>query len=297
MKDLSAFNLRQSPIQKLTIPLFDKLGIELFLKRDDLLHPFISGNKWRKLKYNLFELEQSGKVGIITFGGAFSNHLHAVAAAGSEFDFKTIGIVRGEEPQKLSSTLEHCLKMGMQLIYVSREDYRLKEKANTIQEMIKRNPDYVLIPEGGANQLALKGCAEIVNEIDFEFDYLCTASGTGTTLAGILSSANHHFQTIGFPVLKGGEFIADEVRMLNPNLTQTFELKTDYHFGGYAKYSPELLHFIRDFETQTDVQLEQVYTGKMMYGIVDLAKKGYFKQGSKIVALHTGGLQGRLPAI
>jgi len=297
MRDLSVFNLRQSPTQKLAIPFFTELGLELYIKRDDLLDPLISGNKWRKLKYNLFDLEHSGKKGIITFGGAFSNHLHAVAAAGLEFDFPTVGIVRGEQPKTLSTTLEQCLKMSMQLIYVSRDDYRLKDKANSILEVIDRFSDFVLIPEGGANQLALKGCAEVADEIDFGFDYLCTACGTGTTLAGILSSTNQNFQSIGFPVLKGGEFIADEIRLLNSNLTQKFKLHTDYHFGGYAKHTPELLNFIREFESQTNIQLEQVYTGKMMYGIFDLAKKGFFKQGSRIVALHTGGLQGRLSII
>jgi len=294
MKDLSVFNSRQSPLQKLDIPLFKDLEVDLFIKRDDLLHPEISGNKWRKLKYNLFELEKSDKNGFITFGGAYSNHLHAVAAAGKEFDFVTVGIVRGEKPVILSPTLQNCEKLGMELIFVSREEYRLKEKSNLIEEIIKSHSHLILLPEGGANYLALKGCTEIVDEIAIPFNYLCVACGTGATMAGILLNNRNDFQAIGFPVLKGGDFIADEIRQLNPNVDSDFELKTDYHFGGYAKYTHELLEFIREFETQTTIQLEQVYTGKMMFGIFDLAQKGYFTKGSKIVALHTGGLQGKV---
>ena len=297
MKDLSVFSSRQSPLQKLDIPLFKDLGIDLFIKRDDLLHPEISGNKWRKLKYNLFELEKSDKSGFITFGGAYSNHLHAVAAAGKEFDFVTVGIVRGEKPAILSSTLKNCLDLGMKLVFVSREEYRLKEKSNPIAEIIGSHSELILLPEGGANHFALKGCAEIMDEITVPFDYLCLACGTGATMAGILSSNRKDFQTIGFPVLKGGDFIADEIRQLLQianNEQRTFELKTDYHFGGYAKNTLELLEFMREFETQTSIQLEQVYTGKMMFGVFDLAKKSFFKRGDQIIVLHTGGLQGIL---
>lgn len=297
MKDLSVFNSRQSPLQKLDIPLFNDLGIDLFIKRDDLLHPEISGNKWRKLKYNLFELEKSDKSGFITFGGAYSNHLHAVAAAGKEFDFATVGMVRGEKPAVISPTLQNCLELGMKLVFVSREEYRLKEKSNLIAEIIRSRSDLILLPEGGANQFALKGCAEIVDEIAVPFDYLCLACGTGATMAGILSASRKDFQTIGFPVLKGGDFIADEIRQLNPDANSNFELKTDYHFGGYAKLTNELLEFIREFEVQTTIQLEQVYTGKMMFGLFDLAQKGFFKRGDQIIALHTGGLQGKTALI
>jgi 1-aminocyclopropane-1-carboxylate deaminase len=295
MKDLSVFNSHQSSLQKLDIPLFKDLGIDLFIKRDDLLHPEISGNKWRKLKYNLFELEKSNKSGFITFGGAYSNHLHAVAAAGKEFDFETVGIVRGEKPAVLSPTLQNCLELGMKLIFVSREEYRLKEKSSAIAEIVGSHSELLLLPEGGANQFALKGCEEIVDEIAVPFDYLCLACGTGATMAGILSSNKTDFQTIGFPVLKGGDFIANQITLLNPNVH--FKLKTDYHFGGYAKYTSELLEFIREFETQTSIQLDQVYTGKMIFGVFDLARKGFFKRGEKIIALHTGGLQGRISII
>ena len=297
MKDLSVFNSRQSPLQKLDIPLFKDFGVDLFIKRDDLLHPEISGNKWRKLKYNLFELEKSDKSGFITFGGAYSNHLHAVAAAGKEFDFITVGIVRGEKPDVLSPTLQNCSDLGMKLVFVSREEYRLKEKSNLIAEIVRCHSELILFPEGGANQFALKGCAEIIDEITTPFDYLCLACGTGATMAGILSNSRNDFQTIGFPVLKGGDFIADEIRQLLKTTNyepRTFELKTDYHFGGYAKYTPDLLDFIRKFETQTAIQLEQVYTGKMMFGVFDLVRKGYFSRGSRIVVLHTGGLQGKI---
>jgi 1-aminocyclopropane-1-carboxylate deaminase/D-cysteine desulfhydrase-like pyridoxal-dependent ACC family enzyme len=300
MEDLSVFNSRQSPLQKLNIPLFKDLGIDLFVKRDDLLHPEISGNKWRKLKYNLFELEKSDKSGFITFGGAYSNHLHAVAAAGKEFDFATVGIVRGEKPAVLSPTLQNCLELGMNLVFVSRVEYRLKEKSNLIAEIIRSHSDLILLPEGGANQFALKGCAEIIDEIAVPFDYLCLACGTGATMAGILLSNKNDFQTIGFPVLKGGDFIVDEIRELlstTNHKPSNFELKTDYHFGGYAKHTNELLEFIREFEVQTAVEIEQVYTGKMLFGVFDLAQNGYFKSGDQIIALHTGGLQGKTTLI
>jgi 1-aminocyclopropane-1-carboxylate deaminase len=280
MKDLSDFNTRKSPLQKLDIPLFNDLGLEFYIKRDDLLHPLISGNKWRKLKYNLFELERSRQEGIITFGGAYSNHLHAVAATGHEFGFQTVGIVRGEIPKQFSPTLISCTEMG-------------------IQKIIHQNESYFLIPEGGANEWALKGCAEILDEITIPFDYFCTACGTGTTLAGLLTSEKKDMSLIGFPVLKGGEFINEEISQLHQtkNLelkTTNYQLKTDYHFGGYAKHTSELLLFIDNFEAQTGVVLEQVYTGKMMFGIFDLAKNGFFRKGSRIIALHTGGLQGKL---
>jgi len=279
-----------SPLQKLKLPIFTNAGIELFVKRDDLLDPLISGNKWRKLKYNLIEMDQLGKKGIATFGGAFSNHLHAVAAAGQRFDFPTVGIVRGEMPIELSPTLKQCKEMGMNLYFVSRAAYRLKEESDEVQQVLTSCNDFFLVAEGGANEWGERGCSEIWREIEPSIDYLCVACGTGTTLKGLVKGSRSHVQLVGFPVLKG----MDEC----PPLTdQDCKLMADYHFGGYAKHTTQLLNFIRDFEEKTRLPLEQVYTGKMMFGICDLVSKDYFPKGSKIVVLHTGGLQGRSPLI
>jgi 1-aminocyclopropane-1-carboxylate deaminase/D-cysteine desulfhydrase-like pyridoxal-dependent ACC family enzyme len=287
---MEMFHLSPSPLQKLDLPLLEKHQVELYVKRDDLLHPLISGNKWRKLKYNVLELKHLGKAGIVTFGGAFSNHLHAVAAAGKEFHFKTIGIVRGERAEALSKTLVECEEMGMVLHFVTRLAYREKESAPKVRLILAQYPDCLLIPEGGANEQARRGCAEIMGEIDIPFDYFCTACGTGTTLAGLVSANGKGVTLLGFPVLKG---------MLNyPSIpSDKYQLIPHYHFGGYANHTPELLQFIRDFERDTSIPLDQVYTGKLMFGVLDLIGKGFFPKGSRIVALHTGGLQGRLPEL
>jgi 1-aminocyclopropane-1-carboxylate deaminase len=297
--DFSVFHRQISPLQKVETAWTKATKVELFIKRDDLLDPLISGNKWRKLKYNLFELQQSGKKGIVTFGGAFSNHLHAVAAAGQRFGFETVGIVRGERASNPSPTILACEKMGMRLHFVGREQYREKENDPMLAQLLSQYPEYMLLPEGGANELALKGCAEIMDEIETEFDYLCVACGTGATLAGIAQKLPPPTKLLGFPVLKGAE--KSILEMANKSnfepSTLNLELKSDYHFGGYAKHNDILLTFIQAFESETGVLLEQVYTGKLLFGICDLASKGYFPSGSMIVALHTGGLQGRLPSL
>jgi len=289
MKDLSTFYERKSPLQKLDIPFLNRKKVELYIKRDDLLHPIISGNKWRKLKYNLVELQKSGKEGLVTFGGAFSNHLHAVAAAGKEFDFKSVGIVRGSKPEFLSTTLKACLEMGMDLYYVSRSAYRMKENCEDVREILRQHPSCTILPEGGANELAMRGCVDIVSEIEVPYDFFCVACGTGTTLAGLAQNGGLRHKLLGFSVLKGIESELEE--------KTGCKVVPDYHFGGYAKYSNELLDFIRNFEKETEVTLEQVYTGKMMFGLFDMIQKGFFEEGTRIIALHTGGLQGRLPII
>ncbi len=284
------FQRPPSPLQEIHLPLFQEHEVAVYMKRDDLLNPLISGNKWRKLKYNLFELIRLGKPGIITFGGAFSNHLHAVAAAGHVFQFKTVGIVRGERPAILSKTLLDCHAWGMELHFVSKGSYRQKEVSDTIQGILRQFSDYLLLPEGGDNELAQKGCAEIVEEIQLPYSYLCTAFGTGATFKGLASSGKLEGILLGFPVLKG--INPEDVSLLFPH-----KLMIDYHFGGYARHTPALLSFIQDFEKETGIKLDQVYTGKLMYGILDLIRNGFFPKGSRIIALHTGGLQGRLPQL
>lgn len=269
--------------------------IRLFLKRDDLLHPQVSGNKWRKLKYNLIDARNRGYDTLLTFGGAFSNHLYATAAAGKWLGFKTIGIVRGEElhGKPLNSTLTFCRSCGMTLHFVSRADYRMKEEAAFILALQTQFGAFYGIPEGGTNELAIRGTAEImpelIRQLGYAPDYVCCAVGTGGTVAGLMQSAPPETTVLGFLALKATDF---QLPIQLPSETR-HQLITDYHFGGYARTTPELLAFIRTFEETTGILIEQVYTGKMLSGIYDLAKQGFFPDGATVVAIHTGGLQGR----
>jgi 1-aminocyclopropane-1-carboxylate deaminase len=283
-----------SPLQKIGDPLFSENGIELFLKRDDLIHPEISGNKWRKLKYNLEEAARLGKRSLLTFGGAYSNHIYATAAAGKEFGFHTIGIIRGKDASDENPTLSFAKSRGMELHFVDRDDYRNKNDESFIQKLKTDFHDPYIIPEGGANIQGARGCAEIIPEIDVPFDYICCACGTGTTLAGMALGLKGRSKALGFAVLKNGGFLNDEVsKMLGPESgNNDWSINTDYHFGGYAKSEQVLLKFIAELEQRHQIRYEPIYTGKMMYGIYDLAEKGYFKKGERIIALHTGGLQG-----
>ncbi|NEM99549.1 1-aminocyclopropane-1-carboxylate deaminase/D-cysteine desulfhydrase [Pontibacter burrus] len=286
----------QAPLQQLQHPLLQKHHIELWVKREDLLHPHISGNKWRKLKYNLQEAKAQGKQTIVTFGGAYSNHIAATAAAGAEFGFKTIGMIRGEEHLPLNPTLAFATEQGMELHYIAREAYRLKNEPKFLAELSANYSQPYIVPEGGTNQLAVKGCTEIIDDITIDFDVICCASGTGGTIAGIIAGLKGQRQVLGFPALKGGDFLRDEIEQLVYNYSGqhygNWQLITDYHFGGYAKVKPELLQFIREFQEQHHIPLEPVYTGKLFYGLFYLISKGYFPEGTRIVAVHTGGLQG-----
>lgn len=288
--------MMEAPLQQLKHPLLDEQNIELWVKREDLLHPAISGNKWRKLKYNLQQAHSENKDTLLTFGGAYSNHIAATAAAGQEFGFKTIGIIRGEEHEPLNPTLQFATACGMQLHYISREKYRLKDDAEFLEELSQKYNQPYLIPEGGTNTLAVKGCTEIIQDINIAYDYICCACGTGGTIAGIIAGLDGGKQVLGFPALKGGAFLQQEIEALilkyNGKKYSNWQLLTDYHFGGYAKVKPELLDFIHTFQKQHSIPLEPIYTGKMFFGLFDLIKQGYFKSGSRIVAIHTGGLQG-----
>jgi len=286
----------QAPLQQLQHPLLAQRNLTLWVKREDLLHPHISGNKWRKLKYNLQEAKAQSKETILTFGGAYSNHIAATAAAGAEFGFKTIGIIRGEEHLPLNPTLAFATQQGMELHYVSRELYRHKNEPDFLAELAAKYNQPYIVPEGGTNQLAVKGCTEIVEDITIDFDVICCASGTGGTIAGIIAGLKGQKQVLGFPALKGGDFLETEIEQLSYSYSganySNWQLITDYHFGGYAKVKPELLQFIQAFQEEHQIPLEPVYTGKMFYGLFDLIFKGYFPEGTRIVAVHTGGLQG-----
>ncbi len=276
--------------QKITYELPN--GISLEIKREDLLHPFISGNKFRKLKYNLLQAKAEKQETVLTFGGAYSNHIAAVAYAGKEQGFKTIGVIRGEElGDKIAEnpTLKFAQDCGMQFEFVTREAYRLKTEPDFIANLKQKIGSFYLVPEGGTNEYAIKGCEEILTEEDAVFDFICCAVGTGGTISGIINSALAHQKVLGFPALKG-DFLQDEIRKFAANTN--WEILTDYHFGGYGKVNEELVQFINQFYKQTKVPLDPVYTGKMVFGVIDLIHKNYFEANSKILLIHTGGLQG-----
>lgn len=285
------FELDNSVNERIDLP--EKYGVELFLKREDLIHPFISGNKYRKLKYNLEEALKQGKSRLLTFGGAYSNHIAAVAYAGKKFGLKTIGVIRGEELfDKIegNSTLSFAKACGMHFKFVSRELFREKESSNFIEKLKKEFEDFYLIPEGGTNDLAIKGCKEILTGKDKEeFNLVCCAVGTGGTISGVINSLENHQKILGFPALKGS-FLKEDISKFVTN--KNWELINDYHFGGYAKVDESLITFINQFNEEQNIPLDPIYTGKMMFGIFNLLEEGYFQKGTRILAIHTGGLQG-----
>ncbi|WP_372744364.1 1-aminocyclopropane-1-carboxylate deaminase/D-cysteine desulfhydrase [Lutibacter sp.] len=288
---------RLSRIQEIRFSEITNKNVSLFIKREDELHPFISGNKFRKLKYNLSEAKELGKSILLTFGGAFSNHIAATAAAGFEFNFETIGVIRGDELAnnldevlKNNATLKFAHQHGMKFHFVSRSDYRKKNSTKFIANLNNEFGDFYLVPEGGTNNLAVKGCEEILTKEDEKFDVICSSIGTGGTIAGLINAAKEHQNIIGFPALKG-DFLINEIQNY-VKTTKNWQVNTNYHFGGYAKISEELITFINKFKNETGIPLDPIYTGKMMFGIVDLIKNEYFKTGTKIIAIHTGGLQG-----
>ena len=264
----------------------------LSIKREDLLHPYISGNKFRKLKYNIEEVKRLNKSTLLTFGGAYSNHILAVAAVGKEYGFKTIGIIRGEELVnniENNPTLSKAKEFGMEFDFISRDNYRNKNDENFIATLKLKFGDFYLLPEGGTNLLAIKGCEEIVTSEDDAFDYICCAVGTGGTISGVINCSKHCQKVLGFPALKG-DFLQEDIRKFANK--ENWELINDYHFGGYAKTTNELIDFMNEFYTQYQIPLDPIYTGKMVFGVFDLIKKNYFPENAKILILHTGGLQG-----
>ncbi len=283
----------KSPLTQIIDPKLESHNIQLWLKRDDLIHPIISGNKWRKLKYNLNAALVLGKDTLISMGGAYSNHLHALAFCGKQLGLQTVGIIRGERPVPLTPSLQDMVDWGMTLRFVSRTDFRILRNYKNGDYLTDLKPNEVWLPEGGANSLALKGVAEVIDEIDITYDALCVACGTGASLAGLISKAPKQVSVLGFPALKNAGFLAADVKSMLPRAYDNWSLCHDYHAGGFAKISPELTAFMADFEEKTAIPLEPVYTGKMLYGVYDLIGKGYFKPGRCIIALHTGGLQGK----
>jgi 1-aminocyclopropane-1-carboxylate deaminase len=281
-----------SPVHQISTQLFDERGLKVFIKRDDLIHPIISGNKWRKLKYLLKRAQAENKTHLVTFGGAYSNHLLATAAAGAKFGFKSTGIVRGEEVN--NDTIFLCRLHGMNLLFTSRESYR--DKPALFKKYFENDAEAFFIDEGGASLEGAKGCSELVDELPETYDHIFCACGTGTTAAGILNGIQQHglnTQLNAVPVLKNGNFIKDEIDKL---LTKpaSYQLHTNYHFGGYGKADQQLIGFVKQFIASTGILIEPIYTGKMLYAIYDLARKNHFKPGTRILAIHSGGIWGLL---
>ena len=285
--------LPPSPIIEIHDPLLTEKSIQLFVKRDDLVHPSIIGNKWRKLKYNILEAKQQKKKSILTMGGAFSNHIHATAAAGKEFGFKTIGIIRGEELDSSSNeTLAFARQMGMELSFVDRKSFKSFRK--NPHQLIQSYPESYFLPEGGTNTHAIEGCKEIVKEIEIDFDVIAAPIGTGGTLCGLVNGVKDHQSVLGISSLKG-EFIKDEIEALKNEFRiskENYQVLTNYHFGGYGKTNQQLIDFINWFKENFSMQLDPIYTGKCFFAVWDMIKRNKFENNLKIVILHTGGLQG-----
>ena len=284
-----------SPVTQLHTSLLDEKKVQLFIKRDELIHPVLQGNKWRKLKYNLLEANIKKHTTLLSFGGPYSNHLHALAFAGKQFKFNTIGIIRGEKPAILNPCLQDMKNWGMQLEYIKRIDYKQKATDEFIHNLQNKFGDFYLIPEGGNNQAGVKGCAELLDELNQDYDLICSEVGSGTMFSSLIThnkKLNTHF--LGFVVMKNRQ-LEDEIRNTTntqKNFNTEYSLIHNYHFGGFAKANTELHQFISNFKTQFNIQLEPVYSGKMLYGIFDLISKNHFKPGARILAIHGGGLQG-----
>lgn len=276
---------------------YQKLSLDapvtVTVKRLDQIHPQISGNKFFKLKYNFQQARQQGFKKVLTFGGAYSNHIAATAYAAHLFGFASVGIIRGEElkDKALNPTLATAQQFGMQLHFVSREQYRQKDQPEYLATLKQHYPEHYLIPEGGTNTLAIQGCKEILTAEDRQnYDVIFCAVGTGGTITGLIEASAAHQTVLGFSALKG-DFLQGDIQQWTTK--KNWKITDAYCCGGYAKTTPELFLFMRSFETQHHIPLEHVYTAKMMYGLLDLIQQNDFPQGSRILVIHTGGLQGR----
>jgi 1-aminocyclopropane-1-carboxylate deaminase len=291
---MSEINISNSIVQEINLLFFNKGANNLFIKRDDLIHPFVSGNKWRKLKYNVEEIELNQCAGCITFGGAYSNHLLAVASAAQQFNIKSIAYVRGEELNENSNLLlRKCSQLGMELRFISRSSYFEKKQSSTF--LYENELKYLVIPEGGANGNGIKGCEEILKETTNDFDVICLSQGTCTTSLGILFSSPITSEIWVFPALKGFDSF-NEMKSLSERCgrSEDFQLHQhririldQFHFGGYAQKDETLMEFIFNFQIQSGIQLDAVYTGKAMYGLLHHLNE---LQNKRILFIHTGGV-------
>jgi len=291
-----------SPVTPINHPLLSKKEIQLFIKRDELIHPVIQGNKWRKLKYNLINAQKNNSQTILSFGGAYSNHLHALAYAANQLGIQSIGIIRGEAPSPLNPCLQDITDWGMHLKFITRIEYKQKNVAAFLKNLKQEFGEYYLIPEGGNNAEGKKGCAEILSELQDNYDFICCEIGSGTMFSSLIEhNTNPQTQLLGFAVMKNPQLdqdISDSLISLKKQpavstaISTHWKINHDYHFGGFAKTTNELNDFINTFKRDHNIQLEPVYSGKLLWGIFDLIQQDYFKPGSKLLAIHGGGLQG-----
>jgi 1-aminocyclopropane-1-carboxylate deaminase/D-cysteine desulfhydrase-like pyridoxal-dependent ACC family enzyme len=287
------FPLSPTRLQTLQESLFAEKQVSVAVLRLDQIHPVVSGNKLFKLHYFIIDALEGNRKGILSFGGAYSNHLVAVAFASQQAGLKAVGIVRGEKPAKLSPSLTECLDYGMDLRYLSREEYREKGESNFLTRIEQQFPGYQLIPEGGYHPKGAAGAALISEMIPVGTSHVCCAAGTATTLAGLLLGAQKRYEIVGFNVLKGMSDMQERLHYLtNTKNLSGVRIDDDYHFGGYAKKNKLLLDFMNQFYLQHGVPTDFVYTAKMMFGVLDSIKRDVFAKGSNIICLHTGGLQG-----
>lgn len=297
-------NLIPPPTQQISSEILTQAGVELFILRLDLMHPWVNGNKWFKLKYNLLTAKEQNYTKILTFGGAYSNHIYATAAAGKLLGFHTIGVIRGEERLPLNPTLSFVVEQGMQLVYIDRETYRQRHTPELQEQLRQRFGEVLIIPEGGCNVNGVRGCTEILSEVTAKFDTVGVACGTATTLVGLTLALQPQQRSLGFPVLKNGDFLRQDINNLltqyldsglpvPANTPAPWELVCDYHFGGYAKVNDQLVSFGEEFTYTYGIPLDYVYTAKMFYGVMDMIRKGFFA-GDRLLLVHTGGLQGNL---
>ena len=295
------FDITKSIVQKIEIQGLKDRGIDVYIKRDDLIHNQVSGNKWRKLKYNVEMFQSLKKKGILTFGGAFSNHLLATAATCAELKIQSVGIVRGDELNVESNdTLRNCHELGMKLRFVSREDYSQRNEKSYQEILALEFENYLVVPEGGANYYGMIGCQEIMNEVKLKMNHIFVAQGTTTTSCGILMSLKEDQQLHVVPVLKGFDSETEMKALFSStvlekewteSLFNNLVVHGDYHFGGYGKYTDELMYFIKDFYKSHQVKLDPVYTGKAMYAMLQELKSPEYNN-TNVLFIHTGGIQG-----
>lgn len=293
--EFSLISYTQPPLQEVKLGFLAEAGVRLLIRREDLNHPFISGNKWWKLKYNLAGALAIGTDTLLTVGGAYSNHIYSVAAAAHALGLKSIGVIRGEETLPLNATLRFATGQGMSIHYVSRQAYREKSSPEFVERLRAEYGSFYFIPEGGTNELAVQGCRELGERLieAIDFDIVCLPVGTGGTLAGIIQALRGDQQAIGFSVLKNGGFLEEEVRRwLRPGVNVSWRIETGFDFGGYAKDTQELRDFIRFQEESNQLPLDPVYTAKTLYGILELVRRGEIPRSTTVLMVHTGGLQG-----
>jgi len=282
-----------SPLTKINSHFLKNKGVELYIKRDDLIHEIISGNKWRKLKYNFLHAKKSKIKNIVSYGGKYSNHLHALSYMSKQFKIQSIGVVRGEREKNLNHTLSFCTENDMKLIFIDRSSYRTKKYDKKFLEKIKTKlGDFYLLPEGGNNKLGVKGCKEIISEIDIEFDYFCSSVGTGCTASGVIQKLPSNKKFIGFTPFKKNHEQISVIQNHYSNKKKNWYIFTDTEFGGFGKFNRELLEFINEFYLEHKIKLDHIYNGKQLFYLFILIKKNFFPKKTRIIALHTGGIQG-----